>query len=503
MGAVIGFGTAVREAEQAQAARRFMSMLEARGDARLVEALSLLPLLEQISCAFTVKDRQGRYVFANSNAMRLLGVSQPEALFGVGFADDALQLDQAAVQEVACAEAQLLAGMIEVLEIEVPLPAGGWLHATKTPWRDASGELIGILTVGRDVTDHRQAEFLRRRHAAILEQIARGHPLMAVLQGLVGLVEAQLNGITASILSFDPQRGLLSPAAGPGLPADYSALLEGLEPGENVGSCGTAAWLRQPVIVADTFKDRRWQDYAHVARAFGLRSCWSTPVLDPSGHLLGTFALYSREVREPSAEEMELTAMATDLAAIAMARARAEEQIRHLAMHDPLTGLPNRRMFVERFDELIADARRYGRHVVVAYLDLDDFKGINDTHGHAAGDCVLKEVAARLGRGVRAYDLTVRLGGDEFAVAMACAPADEQSVRTRLQSLHEALVAPVRIDAGDVFCGCSMGVAVFPQCGETAEELLGRADAAMYEAKRGAGETLSGGCVKMRGPRGR
>ena len=471
------------------AVQRFLELLAAHGDTEALETLSLLPLLDQIACAFTAKDRQGRYLFANRTAMELFGFKDAESLFLRTSFDPSLHLDEATVLEVQNAEAQLLTGAVKSLEIEVPLPSAssriGWLHVTKTAWRNLKGEIIGTLTMGRDVTDHLRAEFLRRGHAAILEQIARAYPLPVVLEGLVTLVEAQLSGITASILFYDAEKEELRPGVGPGLPVEYTALLEGLKPGENVGSCGTAAWLRQPVIVADTFTDRRWQDYTEMARTFDLRSCWSTPILDPAGHLLGTFALYSNTVREPSAEEMELTAMATDLAAIAMARAKVEEQIRHLAMHDPLTGLPNRRMFIERFQELITESIRRERIIVVAYLDLDDFKMINDTYGHASGDVVLRDVASRLIKGVRGSDLTVRLGGDEFAVAMPCAPTDELSVRNRLRNLHDALLEPIRIDGGQVVCGCSMGISVFPEEGKTPDELLKSADAAMYQVKRG------------------
>ena len=471
------------------AAQRFLELLEERGNTEALETLSLLPLLDQISCAFTAKDLHGRYLFANRTAMDLFGLKDAEALFLRTLFEDGFKLDKAVIAHIQNAEAQLLAGAVKSLEIEIPLPASssriGWLHVTKTAWRNLKGDIIGTLAMGRDVTEHRRAEFLRRGHATILEQIARAYPLPVVLEGLVTLVEAQLSGITASILFYDAEKEDLRAGIGPGLPVEYTALLEGLKPGENVGSCGTAAWLRQPVIVADTFTDRRWQDYAELARTFDLRSCWSTPILDPAGHLLGTFALYSHTVREPTTEEMELTAMATDLAAIAMARAKVEEQIRHLAMHDPLTGLPNRRMFIERFQEVIIESIRRERIIVVAYLDLDDFKMINDTYGHATGDLVLREVACRLAKGVRGSDLTVRLGGDEFAVAMPCAPTDELSVRNRLRSLHDALLEPIRIDGGQVVCGCSMGISVFPEEGKTPEELLESADSAMYQVKRG------------------
>lgn len=456
-----------------------------RGD--LSPDLRPLALLDQIPFVFFVKDREGRFVLANRKAFEMMGVESGADLYGKAagafFSGETLG-------RIEALERQILEGRLSSCDAEIEKPAAGasrgWMLIVHSPLRDAAGEIVGIVGFGRDITMRKRAEFLRRGHATLLEQIARGYPLAAILDGLVHLVEAQLTDIRASILFYEEETGRLRHGVAPTMPDEYTALIDGIRAGENVGSCGTAAWLRMPVAVSDTFTDRRWADYVSVARRFGLRSCWSTPIIDASGTLFGTFALYSQAVREPSGPEMEITAMATDLAAIAIARARTEERIRRLANHDALTGLPNRRHFLERFAEAIGEARRHGRHLVIAYFDLDDFKQINDTFGHGIGDEVLREVAARLIQRVRAADLAVRLGGDEFAVVMACEPEEEGHLIARLEDLHAALAEPMRGGDRTILCGSSMGVAAFPRDGGTPDALLARADTGMYAAKKRA-----------------
>jgi diguanylate cyclase (GGDEF)-like protein len=201
--------------------------------------------------------------------------------------------------------------------------------------------------------------------------------------------------------------------------------------------------------------------------------------------------LYSTTVREPTPLERELTAMATDIAGIAIERARTEARIHHMAHHDPLTGLPNRTLFWAQFNRAIVEARREGRRITATYIDLDNFKQINDSLGHAAGDEVLKTLAKRLCHCIRASDLLVRLGGDEFAVVFSN-PAHEQSggMVTRLQELRAAISRPIVIEGESVEVTCSMGVAFFPDDGETPETLLHRADKALYTAKNGGRDRL-------------
>lgn len=442
-------------------------------------------LLDQIPLVCYAKDRAGRFILANRKTVEMFGVESADQLCGKT-ADD--WFDAEKISLINDIERNILEGKATYIdaEIEKPKASGSrsWMLLVHSPLKGPDGEVVGVVAIGRDITVRKRAEFLRKGHASLLEQIARGYPLTTILDGLVHLVEAQLTDIRASVLFYEEETGCLRHGAAPTLPAEYTALIDGVKAGESVGSCGTAAWFRTPVMVSDTHTDQRWADYVGIATRFGLRSCWSTPIIDGSGTLFGTFALYSGAVREPSELEMEITAMATDLAAIAIARARTEEKIRHLANHDALTGLPNRRHFLESFAEAIDAASEKRQALVIAYFDLDGFKQINDTLGHGAGDRVLREMAARLKHSVRVADLVVRLGGDEFAVVMACDPEEEPQLVARLHDLSDELARPMRCGDRTVSCGGSMGIAVFPRDGATPDALLARADAGMYAAKK-------------------
>lgn len=167
-------------------------------------------------------------------------------------------------------------------------------------------------------------------------------------------------------------------------------------------------------------------------------------------------------------------------------RIRTAEQFRHLAYHDSLTGLPNRRLFADRLDQCIVRAKRDGSTVVVMLLDLDDFKIINDSHGHTAGDEVIRIAAGRLRGCVRESDTVARLGGDEFVVLLpaihhAC---DATAVADKI---IEALRQPVAVGGRDYSLGVSIGIALFPEDGLSGEALMQRADGAMYQAKRSGG----------------
>jgi diguanylate cyclase (GGDEF)-like protein len=164
-------------------------------------------------------------------------------------------------------------------------------------------------------------------------------------------------------------------------------------------------------------------------------------------------------------------------------RRALEARLRHQAYHDPLTGLANRRRFVEAAEAAIA-ARQGDGTVAALFLDLDDFKTVNDSLGHAAGDDLLATVAGRIRDGLRATDLAARLGGDEFGVLLVDIP-DTAYARTVSQRLLEALDVPVRIGGTIVAVGASIGIAVDTPEMRTVDDLLGAADVAMYQAKAG------------------
>jgi diguanylate cyclase (GGDEF)-like protein/PAS domain S-box-containing protein len=166
-------------------------------------------------------------------------------------------------------------------------------------------------------------------------------------------------------------------------------------------------------------------------------------------------------------------------------RERAEAELREQALHDPLTGLPNRGLLDDRLKSAIAVAQRQDTPVSLLMLDLDGFKAVNDTWGHHAGDQVLVEIARRLSGTLRESDTAARLGGDEFALMLPATPLLGAIEASR--ALVDFIVAPITVNGKPLTVGASIGIAVFPNHGRDPEVLLAAADSAMYEAKRAGG----------------
>ncbi|MEB0149107.1 EAL domain-containing protein [Pseudomonas sp. CCC2.2] len=328
-----------------------------------------------------------------------------------------------------------------------------------------------------------QEAVVRTGQGHVLELIAKSTELQEVLDSLAHLVESQMNDMMVSILLLDEEGTHLLHGAAPSLPKTYTQAIDGVAIGPRVGSCGTAVYRREPVIVADIEDDPLWEDYRSIAAPYGLRACWSTPILSHDRKVLGTFALYSRTVRSPVKVEMQLIGIATHLAGIAIERKHTENRIRYMGDHDALTGLPNRTLLEDRLKQAILYAQRCARRVTVVFIDLDKFKLVNDSLGHSAGDELLKTVASRMVQCVRRTDTVVRLGGDEFVIILFDQPSDADGITPVLQKIQEAILQPIQLNRHTLHVTCSMGLATYPADGTDTETLLRNADAAMYRAK--------------------
>ena len=174
----------------------------------------------------------------------------------------------------------------------------------------------------------------------------------------------------------------------------------------------------------------------------------------------------------------------TDRHRIEDALAAAHDRLAHLAYHDHLTGLANRVQFEGHLDLALARARRDGSAVAVLFIDLDGFKRINDGHGHAAGDAVLRAVGQRLSAFTREGDVVARLGGDEFLMLAPLAAGDDAAVvRALCDRVRDELARSIDVDGAQLQVAGSVGVALFPHQAATGEELIRAADLAMYRAK--------------------
>src|SRR6266446_1393402 len=231
-------------------------------------------------------------------------------------------------QVVESAERANSAGKDFEAQFRLLLPDGTtkYVHGVGHPVFNASGataEFVGILM---DVTERRLAEALRDGESRILEMIARDAPLEEILENLVRVVEAQFAGLLCSVLLLDDDGQHVRHGAAPSLPKAYTKAIDGLCIGPKAGSCGTAMYRREPVIVTDILRDPLWEPYRGVAEPYGFRACWSTPILAHSGNALGSFAMYYREPRSPSPAETRALEMATHLGGIAIERKLAREE---------------------------------------------------------------------------------------------------------------------------------------------------------------------------------
>lgn len=193
------------------------------------------------------------------------------------------------------------------------------------PLHDETGKLVGGLVVFTDITERKFTDDLVRDQEQVLELIAYGVPLAQALEAIVQLIERRSSEGVCSILLREGDH--LRHAAAPSLPDAYNQQIDGLQIAEGVGACGTAAHRKKQVVVADVSSDPLMGNYLGLLREFGLKSCWSTPVLSATGEVLATFAIYHRVAHQPQAQEQNLMETAVRLARIAIERARAEQAL--------------------------------------------------------------------------------------------------------------------------------------------------------------------------------
>ena len=226
------------------------------------------------------------------------------------------------------------------------------------------------------------------------------------------------------------------------------------------------------------------------------------PVRDDSGRIVGLVGINYEVTTQKAAglalqaahaqaaetaDRLQVTVARLDLEV--KERQRFEQELRHQAMHDALTGLPNRALLMSRIEQAIETARERGQSFMLLFIDLDRFKIVNDSLGHAAGDELLRVVTRRMGRVLRSGDTLARLGGDEFVLLLA-EPVPADVLEALIDDLSRLVTRPVLVADREVSVTCSLGSSIYPQDGEDATTLLKRADVAMYGAKKDGGNRM-------------
>ncbi|HYW93875.1 MAG TPA: EAL domain-containing protein [Gammaproteobacteria bacterium] len=348
--------------------------------------------------------------------------------------------------------------------------------------RDESGKPRGFRGILRDVTERKHNEAYERARNRLLERIARNAPLEETLSMVLASLEAQMPDATSALLLM---RGTgLECAAIRGMHAEARRHLEESPAALLECPCLQAARNGERVVIESIEDDPRMGAYREAARADGVNAVWIEPVISAENEVLGLLVLCPRSSRAPGARELGWLESATATAEIALSHQRITGKLAYLSQHDALTGLLNRRSFMDEAERLIALARRKGWTPGLLFLDLNQFKPVNDSWGHQAGDRLLQDVTRRLRRVLRKGDSLARLGGDEFALLAPELHTD--AARHLAGRIVEALRMPFDIGlAAPVYIGVSIGIAFADQPGISTDTLLARADAAMYQAKTG------------------
>jgi len=236
------------------------------------------------------------------------------------------------------------------------------------------------------------------------------------------------------------------------------------------------------VLVEDIATDRKWEKIKHFALPHGLRSCWSDPIKNSSGEVLGAFGMYYNHTALPNKEQSSDLKSAARLAGIIMGREQDQKRIRNLAYADELTGLASPAKFHQSLEKLIHSSYRDERQFALLYIDLDDFKNVNDSLGHDIGDLLLKEIAKRLTSACRKTHFVARLSGDEFSILMKDVP-DKSVAENVAQNCLNQISQPFELLTRKLIPSCSIGIAHYPDGGQNLSTLLKAADVSLYAAK--------------------
>lgn len=346
---------------------------------------------------------------------------------------------------------------------------------------DAAAGLAGEIELRIAKAEVLHIRQLMVSHNGVHDMIARGEPLHQVLTEVCRIIERYDPSLLASVLQRDPRSNTLHSGVGPSFPKQYLDSVEGAPIGPSIGTCGPAAWFGQFTVSTNLRCDPNWEPIRAMAELAGVAHCWSMPIKDNAGEVLGTLALYGRQPRAPRPEHAALLQDWARVAGTAMERAKSMDRLQHDARHDSLTGLANRAAIFERLESAI-QRLKHGTALAVLFVDLDGLKAMNDTLGHDIADEVIREVAHRLSRSVRQTDLVGRMGGDEFII-VAESVGDSTQARELSGRLLDAVSQPLPGVQLRVVTA-SIGVTLVRSNDIDAREAIRRSDAAMYEAKR-------------------
>jgi diguanylate cyclase (GGDEF)-like protein/PAS domain S-box-containing protein len=359
-----------------------------------------------------------------------------------------------------------------------------WIRDDAALHRDGAGRVRwhGVLS---DISAQKRAEAEIERRAAQQAAVARLGERALERVGISELIQQActaatelLNAELASVAELSADGKTFRLRAGAGWPPGYvgvATLIAGPK-----SHAGYTIVSGAPAVVTDWETEERFTESR--ALEVGARSGISVAI-EGIAQPFGVFAVHSTRPRQYSASDVDFVQSIANVLADALARQATEDEIRHRALHDSLTGLPNRILFLDRLEQALARLRRANSLAAVMFLDLDRFKRVNDSLGHHAGDEILTAVAPRLKQALRATDTVARFGGDEFGILLEDI-ASELAATQAAERIAAVFARPFVLGTAEHFVTASVGIAL-ARGGERAGELVRDADTAMYRAKEG------------------
>ncbi|MGF9567753.1 EAL domain-containing protein [Neorhizobium sp. BT27B] len=429
-----------------QAVKTLGNLIDKHGAAERLTWLEAM--INHVPDYIYAKDTEGRFLFANNAVLFNNGFESIDNMLGLTDADIHGPDLAEAISEV---ERQVITtGRPDLGYEERAIRGGGpdkWLMMSRVPLRDRSGQIIGVVGASRDISDRKTVERVTKAHAALLERVLERVPTARLLAQLPELIESLSGGLEAAVLNASDRSLYLSK----GEASSWSALTslaseQGCFDGQIVK---TLVEEYQGLNIVDVRTD--------------------------NGEIHALVAVKSTLDIE-HAEMKEFCRTAARLVGIAIDREKSEQRMRALATTDALTGLPNRSAIIGYLNGLIDDG---APKVGVAFIDLDDFKYVNDSLGHSYGDELLQAVAERFSQAVGASGRVSRLGGDEFVIVSS----QPDSFESDLKKLILEAAEPIDLGGKISRVTFSVGLAIYPYDGQSAAELFSNADMAMYRAK--------------------
>ncbi len=346
---------------------------------------------------------------------------------------------------------------------------------------DGTERWHGVLS---DISEQKQAEAELARSAAQQAAVARlgehaleGASPHELMQEAVGCVATLLEVEIAGVLELIRDDHCFILRAGVGWP--HGAVGKFRSPIGSKSQTGYTILGRAPVIVSDWSTETRFEQ-SRMLSELGVQSGASVTIDGPAGPL-GVLGVQSTRPRSYTTGDVDFLQALANVLADALERQAIEDRIRHRALHDPLTGLPNRVLFLDRLEHALSRLERRGGLAAILFLDLDRFKLINDSLGHQIGDELLAAAAPRLKRAVRASDTVARFGGDEFGILLEDV-GNERDAIEMAERIASVFTRPFVLAGSEHFITTSIGIAI-ARGGELPAELIRDADAAMYRAK--------------------